>query len=103
MTSYLETFGMVLIEAMASGLYIISSNSEGCRNVIEDYKNGILFEKGNTTDLVKKIMELIDNKKLQNEIYSNLTKSVKKYDWDNISNKYIKIYEDEITNFLPKK
>ena len=48
-------------------------------------------------------MELIDNKKLQNEIYSNLTKSVKKYDWDNISNKYIKIYEDEITNFLPEK
>ena len=99
MTSYLETFGMVLIEAMASGLYIISSNSEGCRNVIDNYKNGILFEKGDTTDLVNKIKKLVVDEKLQEQIYYNLIKDIKKFDWEVVSEKYIQVYKNEISKF----
>ena len=36
MPSLLETFGMVLIEAMAAGLPIVSTKSPGCRDVIID-------------------------------------------------------------------
>ena len=90
---------MVLIEAMASGLYIISSNSEGCRNVIDNYKNGILFEKGDTTDLVNKIKKLVVDEKLQEQIYYNLIKDIKKFDWEVVSEKYIQVYKNEISKF----
>ena len=45
--SNLETFGIVLIEAMACGLPIITSNAEGCVDVIDRGKFGLLFQKNN--------------------------------------------------------
>ena len=53
--SNLETFGIVLIEAMACGLPIITSNAEGCVDVIDRGKFGLIFKKNNVKDLVSKM------------------------------------------------
>ena len=56
--SNLETFGIVLIEAMASGLPIITSNAEGCVDVIDRGKFGLIFKKNNVKDLVSKMNKM---------------------------------------------
>ena len=43
--SNLETFGIVLIEAMACNLPIITSDAEGCIDVIDNGKFGMIFKK----------------------------------------------------------
>lgn len=57
-----EAFGIVIIEALASGLAVIASDLPGVRKVFENYKEGLLVEPGNAEDLQRKIKYIIDNK-----------------------------------------
>lgn len=97
MTSHLETFGMVLIEAISYKLLVISSNSKGCRDVIKDGHNGILFKAGNAEDLTNKIIYLLDDYNLREKIFNNSQKDIKNYEWNRVSENYIKLY-DELLN-----
>ena len=56
-----EPFGMVLLEAMAANLPIVSSNCGGAPEVVGD--TGLLFELGNADELAAKIIELANNEK----------------------------------------
>jgi len=53
MVSKPETYGIVYIEAMASGCFVIGSKGEGIDGVIIDKKNGLLIEPDNVDDLKK--------------------------------------------------
>lgn len=53
-----ETFGLVIIEAMQVGTVVVATNQCGPLEIIEDEKSGLLFEKGNSEDLSKKIYSL---------------------------------------------
>lgn len=55
-----ETFGLVLIEAMATGVAVVASDSGGPLEIIEDGKSGLLFKTGDSDDLAKKLKTLLD-------------------------------------------
>ena len=55
-----ETFGLVLIEAMASGVAVIASDSGGPLEIIDDGETGLFFKTGDTQSLVQKIKKLQD-------------------------------------------
>ena len=59
-----EGFGRVTIEAMASGIAVIGSDSElsATREIINDKINGLLYKHGNINDLADKIELLIKNR-----------------------------------------
>lgn len=89
MTSYTESFGLVLIEAMALGLPCIAySSAEGAREIIKDGYNGYLIDNRNEYDMANKVLELLNNKEKLKELSDNayltsnnyLAKNVKK-DW----------------------
>ena len=76
MPSYKETFGRVLIEAMASGVPVVASAAGGVPDIITPKKNGILFETKNPTDLA---LKTLDNLMLQ--VRSQARKDIElKYD-----------------------
>ena len=52
----METFGLVLIEAMRSGVAVVGSDAGGVPEIIEDGVSGLLFETGNAVDLAAKLM-----------------------------------------------
>lgn len=59
-----EAFGRVTVEAMMSKLAVIGANTGGTIELIKDGYNGLLYEKGNVEDLVKKIEVLIKDRSL---------------------------------------
>lgn len=56
-----EALGRSAVEAMACGLPVIASRIGGLQFVVSDHGNGLLFEPGNSEDLVRKMNHLIDS------------------------------------------
>jgi len=66
-----ETFGLVLIEAMKSGICVLGSNSGGPLEIINDGENGLLFESMNSKDLYQKLSLIANNQELKNQLAKN--------------------------------
>lgn len=61
MTSFSESFGLVLIEAASYGLPLIAFDSaQGAKEIIENNKNGFLISNRNSEIFVNKICELVE-------------------------------------------
>ena len=85
MTSRFEGFGMVLIEAMASGLPCVAYDCPcGPRGVLSQKEDGFLIENGNESDYVKAVETLIENVKLRREMGKKAKLSSEKYHIDAI-------------------
>ena len=94
MSSRFEGFGMVLIEAMACGLPVISFNCpDGPSDIITDGEDGFLVENGNIKKLADKICYLIENEGLRMKMGQNARESVKRYFPDQIMKKWIDLFE----------
>ncbi|KKR21800.1 MAG: Glycosyltransferase [Parcubacteria group bacterium GW2011_GWE2_39_37] len=93
-----EAFGMVLLEAMASGKPVIASNLPGVRSVFTDKAEGLLVEPDDISDLTEKLKRILLDDGLANkmgEAGRNLAK--KEYAWSVISKKLDNVYQ-EVSN-----
>ena len=77
--SYREGFGMVLQEASAFALPIITTNIPGPRELIIHNKTGLLVEKANFRDLFEKMMLLYNDIELRNRLGKNAYNQVVKH------------------------
>lgn len=59
---------VVLMEAMASGIPVVSSSISGIPELIEDGKTGLLAEPGNIDQLSQKILQLLSDKEMQSRL-----------------------------------
>jgi glycosyltransferase involved in cell wall biosynthesis len=96
--SITEGFGIVILEAFRAGIPVIATNIEGPSELIEDNKNGLLFEPTNHVQLSKKIEELINDEAKRNALakkgYSTFTE---KYHIDTYISKLNTLYENAHT------
>ena len=94
LTSRFEAFGMVLIEAMESGLPCIAFDCPcGPRALIENYENGFLIENSNQKEYVLKLIELIENYNLRAKMGTKAAISVKKYNLNTIMKQWDTLFE----------
>ena len=91
MSSREEGFPMVLLEAMASGLPIVSFANEGAKAIIDDDKTGILVKLLDEKELSFAISKLIEDKKIRKRISSNANAKAKSYDINYIKPKWDKV------------
>ncbi|MFV8334618.1 glycosyltransferase family 4 protein [Flavobacterium sp. RSP29] len=85
MTSRFEGFGMVLIEAMASGLPCIAYDCPcGPRGILSQNEDGFLIENGSESDYVNAIETLIENATLRREMGKKAKLSSETYHIDTI-------------------
>ena len=85
MTSRIEPFGMVLIEAMNHGLPVIAFDCDnGPRHIITQSVDGLLVEKDNPQKLIESISLLIENTIMSKEMGIAAKKNVQRFYSDNV-------------------
>ncbi len=94
MTSYTESFGIVLIEAMSHGLPCIAFDSaEGARELITSGMNGYLIKHRNFSAMVKKIEDLMESRDTRKKIGMAGRKSIGKYTGEVVKEQWFKLLE----------
>jgi len=88
----IESFGITFIEAMASGLPVISFDKKGANEIIVNNHNGYLIYSDDIETFEKKIRDIFTNKDNLNHIKVNVFKSVEKYDLEIVTKKLVNIY-----------
>lgn len=87
-----EGFGLVLVEAMYCQIPIISSKYKcGAEEILENGKNGELFEIGNYEELALKIENLLNNELKRKRYISNSLKGIERFSIKRIFEEYKKI------------
>lgn len=91
LSSIRESFGLVLVEAMAKGVPIVSTNIPAVRDVVRNHKNGLLT-RHDKTEFTEAIRTLATDAKKYETISANNIQNAKKYDWDKVCKKLDEIY-----------
>ena len=95
--SYREGFGSVIIEAGSCHLPSLGSNIYGINDAIIENQTGFLHKVGNISDIQKKMLFIINNKKLLKKYGINARKRVKKNFEENlISQKFLEFINSKI-------
>ena len=95
MTSFTESFGIVLIEAMSHGLPCIAFDSaEGAREIINSGYNGYLIKNRNLDAMIKKIEDLINSREDRVRIGKNSRREVLKYTKDVVGEEWFTLIEE---------
>ncbi len=90
MTSFTESLGFVLLEAMACGLPCIAFNSaQGANEIINNGVNGFLIENRNSENFINKTVELFNNKKEIREMSANAKKCLVDFSYDNTKKQWL--------------
>lgn len=91
-TSKHEGFCLPILEAMAAGCPVITTDSHGNRGFCFNNKNCLMVEQDNEQELSEAINKLLNNKKLRDKLAANALKTVKDYQWDKIIDGAEEIY-----------
>ena len=82
-----------LIEAMNAGLLVISSRVGGVPFMVEDGKNGLLFESDNDAELAEKMKWAVEHPVESNRITREAFEFVKKYSWEQTRRSLLLTYD----------
>jgi len=93
--TFYEPFGMVITEAMSSGLPTIIPKTAGAAELIEHGKNGMLIESAeSTSEMAAHLRALKDNPEMRASVGALGRSSVQGYDWRFVAAETMKMYED---------
>lgn len=82
-----EAMPQSLIEAMALGKVVISSKTQGAKEIISNKKNGFLFNIGDSEELARIILSIYKNKKSIKKIQRQVIKKAEEFSWEKIGEK----------------
>lgn len=91
-----ESFGLAALEAMMMKVPVISSNTGGLSEVNVEGKTGFLFDVGDINGMAKKSIELLKNDDLLEQFKTNSQNEARKFDLNQIVDRYIAIYQDAL-------
>ena len=92
--TFYETFGIVLLEAMAARVPIVASNLEVFNDRIIDGKTGFTADPADEQLFTAKILDILENKVSVKSVTENAFTLVKEYNADIIAEKYIELYKE---------
>ena len=85
MPSHFEAYGLVFIEALTFGLPCIGRKEYEMPYFIEDGETGYLIEKDDPLLLAQKMENLLNDKRIQKNVYNRRTWYLKEYSWENVA------------------
>lgn len=91
-----ETFGNVVLEALASGTPVIGANAGGVKNIISNGVTGHLCEPGDAEDFVNRIVQLLGNGPFRRQMALHARKYALTQKWDQIFENLLNHYSTVI-------
>ena len=91
-TTHVDNTPVSVIEAMALGLPVVSTNVGGIPYLLEDRKDALLIEKGVAKDMYKAVIFLIDNPEQAIKKTQNARIKVENFDWAVIKQEWMKLF-----------
>lgn len=93
-SSRFEGFGMVIAEAMACGLPVVSFDCPwGPRAIISDGEDGLLVENGNIDKLAEALIMIIQHPELRKAMADKAIENVQRFKMDQIAEKWKTLFE----------
>ncbi len=90
-----ESFGIVLIEAMAAGTAVLASDIPAFRRVLGDGAYGTSFRNEDVADLTAKALALLSDGR-RDELRAAASAVVGRYDWSSVAAMIVQVYETVI-------
>lgn len=89
-----ESFGIVLLEAMATAKPIVASDIPGYKTILEDEKDGLFFKACDPESLAEKIIYLLKNKERMKKMGEAGRKKALQYDWQIVTKQVLNFYSE---------
>ncbi|MFN2215696.1 MAG: glycosyltransferase family 4 protein [Anaerolineales bacterium] len=96
LTSKQESFGLVILEAMAAGCPVISSRTTGASSIIEHGRNGYLVDIGDVDGFTSALKTILSDTKLAKDLINNARSSLGEYSPQKVSEKLANIFNKVI-------
>ncbi|WP_447636189.1 glycosyltransferase family 4 protein [Flavobacterium microcysteis] len=90
-TTHFDNMPVSVMEAMALGLPVVSTNVGGIPFLLEDEKTALLVEDGSTDGMIEAIKKIIENKNLAEDLAQNARKKAESFDWQQVKQLWNKI------------
>lgn len=87
-TTNFDNMPVSVIEAMALGLPVVSTNAGGLPYLIHHEKNGLIVSKGNAQEFADAIDKLISQPAVANNLSRNARLMVEEFDWNVVKNQW---------------
>jgi len=94
--SHYESFGLVAVEAMASGLPVVASRVGGLTGTVRDGETGYLVPWLCPEPFAERIELLLDNEPLRRNLGEAARDAVARYRWENVAEGVLDVYESLI-------
>ena len=91
-----ESFGIVLVEAMAAGLPVVASDIPGYREVVRDDAEGILVPPSDPRRLADAVVRLLDEPDLARTMGAAGRARAHRYSWDRVAREVEAVYEEAL-------
>ncbi|MFZ4371992.1 MAG: glycosyltransferase family 4 protein [Mycobacterium sp.] len=88
-----ESFGIVLVEAMAAGTPVVASNLDAFRRVLEDGSAGMLVPIEDPAALAQALITVLCDQELRTRYVDAASAAVKQYDWHVVADDILMVYE----------
>ena len=92
--SLLEGMPLVLIEAMAARLPIVTTDAPGCRDAVQHEKTGLTSPLRDVSGMAANILRLMEDAPLRKQLAKNATKQAHLYDLKNVAAQYQQLYDE---------
>lgn len=89
-----ESFGIVLLEAMAAGVPIVASDIPGYRTVVRDRETGLLVPRGSPEAIARGVVSLARDAELRRRLAGAARRAVERYSWETVTGEIVQVYEE---------
>jgi phosphatidylinositol alpha-mannosyltransferase len=88
-----ESFGIVLIEALAAGAPVVASDLDAFAAVLEDGAAGVLVRRGDARDLARALSDLLADPERRARLSATGRRVAAEYDWSVVARRVLAVYE----------